>query len=202
MNTIDDRRALTLGYSWNYRILDSRIDPRIGYTVSAQFSGALKGVASDASFGRVYTRAMRFQPLDTENPSKSGILIGLLEIGHVFSNSRSDVPTENLFRAGGAQSLRGYGYQAIGVTEGEAVVGGRALAVASLEYQHPVANSTWLAGFVDVGNAVDRFSDFKPLWGYGVGVRWRTPIGPINLDAAYGDAARRWRLHFSVGYTF
>lgn len=202
VRTEEDRRALTLGYSWNYRMLDSRIDPRSGYTVSAQFSGAVKGIATDASFARIYTRAMRFHPLDPESPASSGILIGLLEFGQVFSNARVDVPTENLFRAGGAQSLRGYDYQGIGVREGVAIVGGRSLAIASLEYQHPIGKGLWLAGFADVGNAVDTFSDFKALWGYGVGLRWRTPIGPINLDAAYGDADRRWRLHFSVGYTF
>lgn len=201
-STEDDRRALTLGYSWNYRMLDSRIDPRHGYTVSAQLSGAVKGIATDASFARIYTRAMRFQPIDPESPATSGILIGLIEIGHVFANARSDVMTENLFRAGGAHSIRGYDYQSIGVREGAAIVGGRSLAVASLEYQHPIGKGLWLAGFTDVGNAVDRFADFKALWGYGVGLRWRTPIGPISLDVAYGDADRRWRAHFSVGYAF
>lgn len=195
-------RALSLGYSWNYRILDSRIDPRAGYTVSAQFSGAVKGIATDHSYGRIYTRAMRFQPLDTESPNKSGVFIGLLELGHVFARQRQNVLSENLFRAGGAQSIRGYGYQGIGVADGGAVVGGRTLALASLEYQHPIANSLWAAGFVDVGNAVDRVADLKPLWGYGLGLRWRTPIGPVNLDVAHGDRDNRWRLHFSVGYTF
>jgi translocation and assembly module TamA len=38
--------------------------------------------------------------------------------------------------------------------------------------------------------------------GYGLGVRWRTPVGPINLDLAYGNAVERWRLHFSIGYNF
>lgn len=202
VRTGDSIRALMLGYSWNYRILDSRIDPRVGYTVSAQFSGGLKALGSDASFGRIYTRAMRFQPLDPVTPSKSGVFIGLIELGHVFANSRLSIPSESLFRAGGAQSLRGYSYQGIGVSQGGAIVGGLTMGIASLEYQHPIANSLWLATFADVGNAVDRISDFKPLWGYGVGMRWRTPIGPINLDLARGDADRRWRLHFSVGYTF
>jgi translocation and assembly module TamA len=202
IRTGDSIRALMLGYSWNYRVLDSRIDPRAGYTVSAQFSGALKALGSDANFARIYTRAMRFQPLDPDTPSKSGIFIGLLELGHVFANSRQSIPSESLFRAGGAQSLRGYGYQSIGVTQGEAIVGGLTLGIASLEYQHPIGQSLWLATFADVGNAVDRAADFKPLWGYGVGLRWRTPIGPINLDLAQGDRDRKTRIHFSVGYTF
>jgi translocation and assembly module TamA len=35
-----------------------------------------------------------------------------------------------------------------------------------------------------------------------VGARWRTPVGPINLDLAYGSEDRGWRMHFSVGFTF
>ena len=202
VRTETNRRALSLGYSWNYRVLDSRIDPRAGYSVSAQFSGAAKGFGSDRSFGRIYTRAMRFEPLDRDTPSKSGIFVGLLEIGGVIAHSSNDIPSENLFRAGGAQSIRGYAYQSVGVANGTAVVGGRILALGSLEYQHPIRPNLWLAGFVDGGNAVDRVADYKVLWGYGFGLRWRTPIGPINFDAAYGDAERRWRLHFSVGYSF
>jgi translocation and assembly module TamA len=35
-----------------------------------------------------------------------------------------------------------------------------------------------------------------------VGVRWRSPIGPVNLDLAWADRDRRLRAHFSVGYSF
>jgi len=35
--------------------------------------------------------------------------------------------------------------------------------------------------------------------GYGVGVRWRSPVGPLRLDLAYGNEVQRWRMHFSVG---
>jgi translocation and assembly module TamA len=33
-------------------------------------------------------------------------------------------------------------------------------------------------------------------------VRWRTPVGPLNLDLAWGEAVRDWRLHFSIGVVF
>ena len=195
-------RALTLGYSWNYRALDSRIDPRSGTTVSAQVSGASESIASDRSFVRLYSRALHFFPLNRDSPNKGGILIGMLELGTVLSRSRDGIPSDNLFRAGGTQSVRGYAYQSLGVVQGNAIVGGRVLGIASVEYQHPVYNDVWLATFIDAGNAVDRLADYKAVKGYGVGVRWRTPIGPINVDAAYGEAVRSWRLHFSVGYTF
>jgi len=42
----------------------------------------------------------------------------------------------------------------------------------------------------------------KPVYGYGVGARLRTPIGPMRLDVAYGEEARTVRLHLSVGLSF
>ncbi|HMS79526.1 MAG TPA: BamA/TamA family outer membrane protein, partial [Burkholderiaceae bacterium] len=76
---------------------------------------------------------------------------------------------------------------------GEAIVGGRALFVASAEYQHLLSRDVALAAFYDYGNAADTWDDLKPVAGYGVGVRWRTPVGPLNLDVAWGEAVRDWR---------
>ena len=76
------------------------------------------------------------------------------------------------------------------------------LALASIEYQHPIQGNWYGAAFVDVGNAADRWAAFNAVRGTGLGVRWRSPIGPLNFDVAYGDDAHRWRVHFSVGYTF
>ena len=43
---------------------------------------------------------------------------------------------------------------------------------------------------------------FNAAVGAGFGARFRTPIGPIRADLAYGEDTGAWRLHFSVGYTF
>jgi len=194
--------ALTLGYAWTLRRLDSRIDPRDGYTLNAQLSGAAEGFGSDRSFARLWGRAMRFWSMPQDSRLAGGMLVGLVEAGYVLAGSRDGIPSGNLFRTGGAHSIRGYDYLDLGVPEGNAIVGGRVLALASLEYQHPIQGNWYGAAFVDVGNAADRWADFSAVRGTGVGVRWRSPIGPLNLDVAYGDEAQRWRVHFSVGFTF
>ncbi len=198
----DEAHALVLGYSWNLRRLNSRVLPTRGYTISTQVSGAAKGVASNRSFVRFYGRAMRFIPMPRRTVLAGGTLVALGELGWVAAGSRRDIPSENLFRAGGSHSVRGYSYQSLGVQEAGATVGGRYLGVASLEYQHPVTDSIAAAVFYDIGNATDSTSDYKAVSGYGIGMRWRTPVGPLNLDLAYGEAVKRWRFHFSVGYTF
>lgn len=198
----DGRRALTLGYAWNRRRLDSTIDPRSGYSISTQLSGAVRGLGSDRSFARLYARMMRFWPMPRESMLGNGLVIAMAEAGYVLATSRRDIPSENLFRTGGAQSIRGYDYLSIGVPEGGAIVGGRVLALGSLEYQHPIAPKWYGAAFVDVGDASDRWVDYRAVRGYGAGVRWRSPVGPVSLDLAYGQAVHRWRLHLAVGYAF
>ena len=38
--------------------------------------------------------------------------------------------------------------------------------------------------------------------GYGVGVRWRSPVGPLQADLAYGVQAKELRLHLRLGFSF
>jgi hypothetical protein len=57
-------------------------------------------------------------------------------------------------------------------------------------------------GFIDAGNAADSFGQLKPEVGYGVGVRWRSPVGPLRLDWARAHKTGKARLHFSVGIAF
>ena len=97
--------------------------------------------------------------------------------------------------AAGAAALEGEGTKVVDV-------GGRVLALASIEYQHPVVRDWYGAAFVDAGNAADRWADWDPVYGIGVGVRWRSPVGPVSVDVAWGEADRRLRFHFSVGYAF
>jgi translocation and assembly module TamA len=40
------------------------------------------------------------------------------------------------------------------------------------------------------------------VWGPGLGLRYRSPVGPVQLDLAYGTAEQRLRLHLGVGVTF
>lgn len=194
--------ATVLSYAWNLRRLDSSIDPQDGYTISAQVSGARQGWLSDASFARLHGRGMRFWPLAADSWLGSGTLVAMVEFGAVLAGSTEGIPSENLFRTGGAGSVRGYDYLQLGVEDNGATVGGRYLAVASVEFQRPIREGLKGAVFVDVGNAADTLSGLSPAIGIGVGARVKTPVGPINFDLAWGNESKRLRLHFSVGYTF
>ncbi|HVL59404.1 MAG TPA: BamA/TamA family outer membrane protein, partial [Burkholderiaceae bacterium] len=195
-------RAVVLGYSWTLRRVDSRFDPTQGYTLTAQVAGAAEALGSDQSFLRLYTRGMRFIPVATEGRFAGGRLILSLEVGAVLARDSAGIPQENLFRAGGSRSIRGYDYLSLGAPVGQAILAGRYLLVGSVEYQHPITELVSAAVFYDRGNATDSLSGFRTFAGYGVGARVRTPLGPIALDLAYGEQIRSWRWHLSVGFVF
>ena len=45
-------------------------------------------------------------------------------------------------------------------------------------------------------------SDLRLVAGVGAGVRWKSPVGPVQADLAYGVKPRKIRLHLSVGFVF
>jgi hypothetical protein len=117
----------------------------------------------------------------------------------VVARSREGITSTFLFRTGGDQTVRGYDFESMGVRSGDAVLGGRYLAIASAEYTHWFSPSWGLAAFIDGGDAWDT-EEYDPVFGIGGGARWRTPIGPVRVDLAYGEEEKSWRLHFSVGF--
>jgi translocation and assembly module TamA len=190
-------KSIPLTYSVTRRKLDNLLQPTRGYALNWQLGIAPLPLFTDEKFIRGYTRGVYYRPMGT-----SGTLILKGEAGAVVSKEKVGVPSTFLFRAGGDQSVRGYGYQQLGVREGEAIVGGRYLLTGGAEYQYWFRPPWGVAFFVDAGNAADKVKDLKPEYGYGVGARWRSPVGPINVDVAYGQAVRKVRLHFSLGFTF
>ena len=48
----------------------------------------------------------------------------------------------------------------------------------------------------------DRIGDLSPQVGVGAGVRWRSPVGPLQADLAYGVKTKEVRLHLRLGFSF
>jgi translocation and assembly module TamA len=202
--------AVTANYNWLKRDLDNILAPTEGYALSLQGGlGYGRGVEtrSDVAgeehsrdpFVRAYSRYLWYRPFGRWFANAR------VEAGEVFVNNRISVPDTILFRAGGDGSVRGYDYRTLGPTRNGAVVGGQVLLTGSVELEHPLsAKLPALLGavFVDAGNAADRWGEIHPVFGYGVGVHYRSPIGPLRLDVAYGEAVKDWRLHISIGITF
>jgi translocation and assembly module TamA len=204
--TVDDQYSEAVAVSLNYhavlRRLDSIILPTRGYTFSGQ-AGVGQSDGTDARAGtyvRAYGRLTGYLPLGSTWYGQAR-----LEAGQVFLREGMVVPESQKWRAGGDESVRGYEYRSLGPEVDGSVGGGTALLTASAELARPIASSMpslWGAVFVDAGNAANSFDALEPVWGAGVGLRWRSPVGPLRLDWAWGHAIRQWRLHFSVGIAY
>ena len=48
----------------------------------------------------------------------------------------------------------------------------------------------------------DRPAHMEPKDGGGYGARWASPIGPVQIDLAYGIEVHKFRLHVRLGFTF
>ncbi|MEF2269474.1 autotransporter assembly complex family protein [Janthinobacterium sp. LS2A] len=191
-------KSLPLTYAITKRSLDSLLFPTKGYVINAQVGGALLPLLTDERFVRVAGKAVYYRPL-----GEKGELIVRGEMGALGSKEKRGVPAVYLFRAGGDQSVRGYAYQELGVKEGDATVGGRYMLTGSAEYQYWFKPKWAIAAFYDAGNAADTMkAAMTPKSGYGLGGRYKSPVGPINVDVAYGHAVHAYRLHFSLGFTF
>jgi translocation and assembly module TamA len=181
------------------RSLDSVVLPTEGYTLSLQGGLGRSSGNLDRSgpFGRAFARLTAYRPLGASWYGQ-----GRIELGQVFRRDGVGAPDSQLFRAGGDDSVRGYGYRELGPVVDGSVTSGGVLATTSLEVARPVSPrlpSVWGAVFVDAGNAATSFKGFSAVTGAGLGVRWRSPVGPLKLDLARGLDTGRWRLHFSIG---
>ena len=126
----------------------------------------------------------------------------------MFAPRELVLPESLRWRAGGDESVRGYSYRSLGPRQGTQEVGGRVVWTASVEASQPLSKS-WVGGldglaaaaFVDAGQAAERWKEASPAWGFGAGVRWRSPVGLLRADIAKGEKSQGggWRLHIAVG---
>ncbi|MBC7711291.1 MAG: BamA/TamA family outer membrane protein [Rhizobacter sp.] len=191
--------ALLYNYEWRYLSVDSPLFPTRGFAVTAQGGGGVRfgKVNSGQPFLRTTGRFNLYQPL-------GGLWLSQLrvEVGQVLTNKPDGIPQTLLFRAGGIDSVRGYGRQSLGVVGPGYAAGGRFLLTGSAEIAREIIPTWYGAVFVDVGDAARQLSDWSAKFGYGVGVRWRSPVGPVKADISYGQAVKKFRLDVSVGVTF
>ncbi|KWC55847.1 autotransporter assembly complex protein TamA [Burkholderia ubonensis] len=191
-------RALVPQWAWTRRNVDDPLFPRSGNLIHAEAGFAIKNVLTDQSFIRGYARGQQYVPI-----GKRDLFVFRAELGGVFtSGSSTGVPASLLFRAGGSNSVRGYGYQSIGNSVAGSVLPTKYLTTGTAEYQHWFNRDWGAATFFDVGTATDAWGEKVFYKGVGVGARWRSPVGPINVDLAYGLRNHSVRPYLTLGVAF
>jgi translocation and assembly module TamA len=190
--------ALVPGWSWTRRDTDDPLFPRRGNLIHVEAGFAVKSVLANQSFKPGYARGQQYFPI-----GENDIVLIRAELGGVFtSGSSSGIPASLLFRAGGSNSVRGYGFQSIGNNVAGSVLPTKYLLTSAAEYQHWFSHNWGAAVFFDIGTATDTWGDKVFYPGAGVGARWRSPVGPVNLDVAYGIRDNRVRPYITLGIAF
>jgi translocation and assembly module TamA len=186
---------LTPGLSFTRSEPDDPIYTRRGWYLFADVHGAVNNVLASTSFLQTRTVLRGIW-----SPFKRLRLIGRTEIGYSLVEQFGELPASQRFFAGGDQSVRGYKYQTIGPRDSDGnVVGGRFLNVFSGEAEVRVLQNWGLALFADSGGVDDQPGP-KLFTGVGAGLRYRVPIGSLQLDFAHpldGDESGI-RVHIGV----
>jgi outer membrane protein insertion porin family len=115
----------------------------------------------------------------------------------VIGQSIGQLPAFEQYFIGGSETVRGY--------DADEQFGDNQV-YGNMELRYRFQNKFQFVAFMDAGSAYGgRFSStdsFEALFGYGVGVRLQTPIGPVRLDLAKGSGGGGFKTHFGIGSSF
>jgi outer membrane protein insertion porin family len=153
------------------------------------------------TFGKVSLEERQFFSLSgpRKKPTDSKTVVA---VRFLMGSSVGTLPFFEQYFVGGAETLRGYR---------EDRFWGKNMFLTSVELRHPLARSLTGVLFTDVGDAwggnfenvnISGFqqSGFLPRVGVGLGIRVKTPLGPIRLDEGFGSEGAQ--THFSIGNVF
>lgn len=204
--------AVTANWGWTGRYFDDNAAPSRGYGLALEVAAGYTLTGEQVPFTRTYARWLGVLPLgsaeDKELRARRSRLQLRVEAGAVSAKESAQIPSTLMFLTGGDTTVRGYSYKQIGTVRADGtIVAGRYLGVASVEWQRPFVYNNKLTEwesvvFVDAGAVADKPGELKPKVGVGVGARWRSPVGPVQADLAYGVDSKKFRLHFRLGFTF
>ncbi len=201
-----DGASLSGNYVWTGRYFDSLPFPGKGYGLGFELGGGVT-LRTDLNEKREpYARAVgRWLGI---HALALGRIAMRAEAGAVLASDTARVPATALFRTGGDSTVRGYGLRDIGIKLPSGIIApGRYMSAGSVEWQRPLLSNglptDWESTlFMDAGAVADKARELRASVGVGTGVRWKSPIGPLQIDLAYGVQVKQFRLHMSVGFVF
>jgi len=200
----------SLTYSMTYDSRDNVFDPTKGNILSGSLECAGGPFGGDKDYFKFFGRASHYSPLWRNSVLE---FRGRVGVADTYSGSKM-LPIYERFFAGGAYTIRGYKERKVGPVDKDSKdpLGGESMFVGNIEYLYPLFSFLKLATFYDLGNVWSKASKFGSgglKSGIGLGVRIKTPIGPIMLD--YGvplnkesgeDDKKNGRFHFSMSQGF
>jgi outer membrane protein insertion porin family len=198
--------SVSIGVGYDSR--DRTFNTTEGSKHSINFEYA--GLGGDIGFNKTKVETGWYFPL---YKGVVGFIHG--KAGVVLENSKDKLlPDYEKFYLGGINSLRGFDYRGVHLTEinekgEESKVGGELMTQLNFELIIPLYSKMGFMGvvFYDTGNVYEDqidLGDLRSSWGYGI--RWYSPIAPIRIE--YGniidprDDEEDGRWEFTLGGAF
>ena len=207
---------------------DDVADPTKGMFMSGEGTLAARALGGQVGFIKSYVQGLFFHRVGSRRTVLAGrVALGLAngfprQIELTDANGEpiagqfvtiEDLPASERFFAGGDTSIRGFALDTVGaantITPAGFPRGGNAVLLLNAEARVGLFGDFGVVGFVDGGNVFHRASelDLGDLRGaVGVGLRYRSPIGPVRVDAGFKIAPRPgekgYAIHFSIGHAF
>ena len=184
---------------------DDVLDPRNGWRLDGRVEPAIAIGDSETQFFTATAQASAYRPVVSERliaavRARGGVVVGAdVEV----------LPVSRRFFAGGGGSARGFEYQSIGPEREDGTPeGGRGLVEFSAELRWQTKGALGYVAFVDAAS-VSSDADLEiaePRYGVGVGVRYKTTVGPIRFDIATPldrrDGEDPLHIYVSIGQAF
>jgi translocation and assembly module TamA len=197
----------SLGVNWDWPVVRGNGFQTVGHSHRAWIFTSNEAWGSDLDFTQAYVAA-RWNSLLGDRwklllrgeigYSSADVNERLVELdGQFIPLSVTDLPSAYRFKAGGSQSVRGYGFEDLSDNN----IGSNNIVTASIEIEYLFRESWSLAAFFDAGNAFNDWSHSTLRKGVGVGIRWYSIAGPIRFDVAQAldEPGKPWRFHFTIG---
>lgn len=188
-----------------YDTRDDPFDPTSGSLNGVVLKFASKAFFSETEFIKATFQSSWFFEL------KRGLVFATSFRGGVAhaSGGIDELPLVERFFLGGRTTVRGYSHDTLGPKSAEGdPTGGNVFALINGEFRISLGRGFGLVTFVDGGNVWKVIDDVEfPLkYTAGIGLRYRTPVGPVRID--YGHKLNReagestGEIHFSFGHAF
>jgi outer membrane protein insertion porin family len=128
------------------------------------------------------------------------------QLGSIQPYGGREVPIYEKFFVGGLTTVRGFEYGMAGPVDrltGE-VLGANRILVFNNELVFPLSREIGLRGavFLDFGKGADQWHSLFPLRiGFGAGIRWFSPFGPIHIDIGFNPNPKQGEKSRVIDFT-